>query len=458
MKKRSSLIFGGIFLLATITSRAEIKVTVDHHNDDEASASFTFKTVPPPTTNNAAAAASFTIVDGETDSSSGGVDKLNDGRLPDDADEPAENFFFDAGSAGGRIQVELKSIIEIREVNTYSWHPNTRGPQVYKLYAADGTATNFNASPRNGKAPESCGWTFVASVDTRPKSDDGGGQYGVSIANTDGVLGKYRYLLFDVAATERNDDFGNTFYSEINVVDAHAPPPIMGKTNSPKDFTIKTVDGHCTITINTAKAPQLQSWAETKLAPVLAEWYPKISSMLASDGYVPPDHFKVTLKPMDGVAYTAGQNVVANSDWLEKELSGEALGSLVHEEVHVVQQFGHGADNPGWLVEGSADYIRWFKYDADKHGADMVWFRKHGKIFSPKYNDSYRITANFLNWVSGKYDPNIVGQLNAAMRAGKYDDDLWKQFTGHTLQDLGTEWKREVEAQLVLPEKPMAGN
>jgi hypothetical protein len=456
MKKQLSLVWVGIFLLATVASRAEIKVTVDHHDNDDASASFTFQTVHPPAANNAATAASFTIVDGDVDANSGGVDKLNDGRLPGEADDPAENFFFDAGSPGGRIQVDLKSIIEIREVNTYSWHPNTRGPQVYKLYAADGTATNFNAAPKNDTLPENCGWTFVAGVDTRPESDDGGGQYGVSIANTGGTLGKYRYLLFDVAPTERDDDFGNTFYSEIDVVNARAALSTNSPADGPKDFTIKTTDGQCTITINTTKAPQLKGWAETKLAPVLAEWYPKISTMLASDGYVPPDHFKLTLKPMGGVAYTAGKNVAANSDWLETEIQGEAIGSLVHEEVHVVQQFN--GDNPSWLVEGSADYIRWFKYDADKHGADMVWFRKHGKNFSPKYNDSYRITANFLNWVSEKYDKDIVGQLNAAMREGKYDDGLWKQFTGHTLQDLGAAWKQEVDKQLAASPKPVAGS
>jgi hypothetical protein len=41
----------------------------------------------------------------------------------------------------------------------------------------------------------------------------------VSISDTDGALGKYRYLLFDVSSTENDDDFGNTFYSEIDVIE-----------------------------------------------------------------------------------------------------------------------------------------------------------------------------------------------------------------------------------------------
>jgi hypothetical protein len=116
--------------------------------------------------------------------------------------------------------------------------------------------------------------------------------------------------------------------------------------------------------------------------------------------------------------------------------------------VHVVQQYGDGAHNPGWLAEGCADYIRWFKYEPQSHGADMVWMRKHGKNFSPHYNDSYRITANFLDWVTQKYDHDIVAQLNAAMRAGTYDENLWQKYTGKSVSQLGTEWKQELTAQL----------
>ncbi|MES1180410.1 MAG: basic secretory protein-like protein, partial [Verrucomicrobiota bacterium] len=285
-----------------------------------------------------------------------------------------------------------------------------------------------------------------ANVNTKPKADDGGGQYGVSIANPDGDLGNYRYLLFDIASTENDDEFGNTFFSEMDVVDASAPAAQATAAAVP-DFILKTADGKCTITINTKQAPELKDWAENQLAPVLAEWYPQITALLPSDGYTAPDHFTITLKPMNGVAYTAGRNVVANSTRLAHELKGEAVGSLVHEAVHVVQQF-HSRRNPGWLVEGSADYVRWFKYEPQSHGADMTWFRKHGKNFSPHYNDSYRITANFLDWVSGKYDKDIVTQMNAAMRGGKYEESLWEKYTGKPLSELGDEWKAEVTAQL----------
>ncbi len=127
-------------------------------------------------------------------------------------------------------------------------------------------------------------------------------------------------------------------------------------------------------------------------------------------------------------------------------MKGDATGPLVHEMVHVVQHYQ--GDGPGWLVEGIADYIRWFKFEPGSHGADLVWMKKEPKPFSPRYDDSYRISANFLNWVTEHYDKKIVANLNAAMRGKNYNETLWKQYTGKTVQELGAEWKKDVEARM----------
>lgn len=219
MKKTTLLALTGI-LLAGLPAQAEVKVTVDHNTGDKATPAFKFNTVPSPSTNDVATQGKFTIVAGEKDSNAGDVEVLNDGKLPTEEDQPDANFFFDAGTEGGRLQLDLGSVINIKQVNTYSWHPNTRGPQIYKLYASDGTADGFKPKPGNGTDPLKCGWKLIAKVNTKPKGDaEGGGQYGVSISDTDGPLGKFRYLLFDIAYTEDDDTFGNTFYSEIDVIE-----------------------------------------------------------------------------------------------------------------------------------------------------------------------------------------------------------------------------------------------
>jgi len=221
MKNSHALIAGISALLFTAAvSSGEIKTTVDHNTADAATTQFKFKNVPSPATDDAATKAQFTIVSGEADANSATVASLNDGKLPTAEDQPDANFFFAADSEGGRLEVDLGGVIAIKQVNSYSWHPNTRGPQLYNLYASDGAATGFNASPTNGVDPQKVGWKLVAKVDTRPKEGDAGGQYGVSISDSDGVVGKYRYLLFDCTRTEADDGYGNTFYSEIDVVGA----------------------------------------------------------------------------------------------------------------------------------------------------------------------------------------------------------------------------------------------
>ncbi len=168
------------------------------------------------------------------DPNAGGVNVLHDGQLPADADQPERNFFFAQGSNGGRLLVDLGEATNLKQVNTYSWHPGTRGPQVYRLFAADGSAKDFSARPGKGTDPEKTGWTLIASIDTRPKQGEPGGQYGVSISDPGGTLGKFRYLLFDISRTEADDPFGNTFSARSTSTTARSTPPNRPRSRWPR--------------------------------------------------------------------------------------------------------------------------------------------------------------------------------------------------------------------------------
>ena len=207
-----------VLLNLIAAARPEVKVTIENNTGSAATGSFQFRNIPAPVKDDAAARAKLTLVVGAKDSNGADLRALTDGRLPNNEDDPRVNFFFSAGTDGGRFRLDLDRTIEISQVNTYSWHPNTRGSQVYNLYASDGTEPGFNAEPDEKTDPATCGWRLVASVDTRPAQGVGGGQYGVSITGSDGVLGRYRYLLFDSVPTEYEDPFGNTFFSEVDVV------------------------------------------------------------------------------------------------------------------------------------------------------------------------------------------------------------------------------------------------
>jgi hypothetical protein len=191
----------------------DAKVTFDRNGNDVANRDFKFKNVASPVKDDAASNAKLTLIDGELDGGSAELSALIDGRLPHDEDEPGANVYFRAGSSGGRFRVDFGGVIEIARVNTYSWHPSSRGPQLYKLYAANGNEPRFNLDPKRGVDPASCGWKLIALVSTLSDRGEEGGQYAASVTG----IGKYRYLLFDCYVTELHDNWGNTFYSEIDV-------------------------------------------------------------------------------------------------------------------------------------------------------------------------------------------------------------------------------------------------
>jgi hypothetical protein len=190
------------------------RIVFDHNPNSIANGEFKFKRVPSPSKDDAAAHAKLTLIDGDLDQGSAELAALTDGRLPRDEDEPGTNVYFRAGSSGGRFRMDFGTPIEIAQVNTYSWHPNSRGPQLYKLYAAEGSDPKFNLDPKRGVDPATCGWKLIALVSTISDRGEEGGQYAASVSD----LGKYRYLLFDIYVTELYDNWGNTFYSEIDVI------------------------------------------------------------------------------------------------------------------------------------------------------------------------------------------------------------------------------------------------
>ena len=144
---------------------------------------------------------------------------------------------------------------------------------------------------------------------------------------------------------------------------------------------------------------------------------------------------------------------MCRAEWFRQNTTGEAGGCVVHEMVHAVQQYPQqqGApDQPGqlpnWLVEGIADYIRWFLFEPQSHGADIT----AENLGAARYDASYRITGNFLSWVVDNYGTNVIARLNAAGRKNEYHADLWKELTGREVEELGREWRKTREAKLGL--------
>jgi 3-keto-disaccharide hydrolase/uncharacterized protein DUF6797 len=115
--------------------------------------------------------------------------RLTDGDVPKSADDPAHVVFFD--HATGRIVADLGAPQKVTRINTYSWHRADRAPQRFKLWGSDKDDADAKAP-----APDAAGWTLVAEVDSGSYGD--GGKHGSCVTNLGGIVGNYRFLLWEL--------------------------------------------------------------------------------------------------------------------------------------------------------------------------------------------------------------------------------------------------------------------
>ncbi len=187
--------------------------------------------------------------------------------------------------------------------------------------------------------------------------------------------------------------------------------------------------------VDVREAPEMKEWAE-KAARVCERQYTMINEELRDDRYQPPRRIPMHIQIIDGVAYTSRGQIFGSVAFFKRH--PDDIGAMVHETVHVVQNY-RLPGNPGWLVEGIADYIRFFKYEPGNLGR-----------INPqraRYDGSYRVSAAFLAYLTEKYDKQIVRKLNKMMRDGEYKKEIFQKLTGKTLEQLGEEWRASLQGK-----------
>jgi len=134
-----------------------------------------------------------------------------------------------------------------------------------------------------------------------------------------------------------------------------------------------------------------------------------------------------------GVAETDNAHVRISSKWMHKK--PEDIDVVTHEVMHIVQDYGQ-SNGPGWLTEGIADYAR--NQFGVNNGA-AKWSLGDYKSGS-NYDNAYRVTARFLLWIENHHKKGIVKLLDKQMREHTYTDNVWKDQTGKTLNELWAEY------------------
>ena len=193
----------------------------------------------------------------------------------------------------------------------------------------------------------------------------------------------------------------------------------------PARTVTKITGAGITAYVDTNDAPDLKEWGN-KAGTLCTQWMGKIADTLPSDGFTAPRQVTVYFDPaMKGVAHAVGGKITISAQYVRQH--PDDLGMVIHELTHVVQSYPGGG--PGWLVEGIADYIRIVKYEpsAPRPKLDAA---------KASYKDAYKTTAMFLEWIELQGHPELVVKLNAALRLGKYRDELWSELAGATVDEL----------------------
>ncbi|HUO11756.1 MAG TPA: basic secretory protein-like protein, partial [Caulobacteraceae bacterium] len=177
------------------------------------------------------------------------------------------------------------------------------------------------------------------------------------------------------------------------------------------------------VDVDASNAPELADWGR-RLKAMIAGWWPVINRTLASPGYVAPDRVTIDFQDLGSPnvgAYTHGTTVTVNlPDILQHQ---DDFGRVAHELVHVVQAYP--SPNIHWLVEGIADYLRYYVLIPNDPRRD----------FDPRaynYQLGYQPAAALLDWVERSYGGGSVRRINATMRQGGDGEAELLKITGST--------------------------
>lgn len=182
---------------------------------------------------------------------------------------------------------------------------------------------------------------------------------------------------------------------------------------------------------------EAQAWgAEAK--ELCEEWFPVVCRFLATEKWTPPATVRLVLKQDLAVpGLTTGNAMQFSVKWITAH--PDDFGMVLHELTHIVQAYpaATAERKPGWLVEGIADYIRYWKYEPEVP-------RPRIDVETASYRQGYGTTAAFLAWLVRKYDRRIVLRLDRALRSGSYQPELFREWTGNNLDDLWIEFVEQL--------------
>jgi len=313
----------------------------------------------------------------------------------------------------------------------------TAGPQI-RQYAFDGNPLSCYASANNPTAADHFTLLFDKPVAVKSVSVQTGYPNDSWILTAGRLEVSVDGIAFEpLARFNKGVAQGNAAGRKLVAVrvrpEAQTHPLVIREFTIDSDLPVAVFRHPVEFAVDATDAPELTGWAN-RTAQTCERAYPMICDELAAEGFRPPSLIPFVIRrDASALVAVSGVRIVASSGYFEA--NPHDVGAVVYATSHVVQGY-RGKSRPGWLVNGIADYIRFFKFEP-------------GAIEPPdpataRYDGDSRETAAFLAYLVAKYDPALVRRLNQALRDGQYTDDLWASLTGKSLRELGDEWHRSL--------------
>jgi hypothetical protein len=204
----------------------------------------------------------------------------------------------------------------------------------------------------------------------------------------------------------------------------------------------------CVRKVDFSVAPDAKALAE-HARQTGTQMYPAVCALLADGDCEFPAQFDICLKKQlrgmrSGEARVT--QICLNAQYLPQftEKPGVLDQALVHEMAHVAQHYYRPIIGR-WVVttprppfcwqEGIADYVCF------KLGQTNGWRCAECDAAYPHYSNAYSCAGAFLMYLEGRYNANIVRQLNTVLRQGRYTDAFFRAATGKDLPALWGEFQ-----------------
>lgn len=175
---------------------------------------------------------------------------------------------------------------------------------------------------------------------------------------------------------------------------------------------------------------------EQRMIGELFDSYPDIAESFNPGA---PTRVRLTFDPAyDGAPSSSGDQITIAPSWAPN------TGVIVYQGARVAQSYS-ATGLPAWAIQGLADYAR-YQYGHYNRESCFVLTRYTD---TQNYDDGYRVSARFFLWIDQVIAPNILYDLDRALRAGDYSPEFWVAHTDLTIDELWSKYAADAHDPLV---------